>query len=252
MARVNLQRTIVVYLAWLGFIGTGLVLVLSDIAPVLSAYVRPENLYNFLLYSELFFVLALWPLFIPRILSEDREAPPVTAESGQALDAARGPADRAAGGGAPQSGAAPCQGQVHILMLQVVLLFVFVLPLAFICQNISNLGLWTFFKGQLQVAVLACFVAALFSLAADRKWRAAPAYYLGFFLSCAGLPFLYYLVLEFTGAPLGFLGIFSPFWAASRLDAEPTALIQCAIFGAAAVGLLLGPAFLKKTQSAAA
>lgn len=216
MVRVNLHRTIVVYLAWLGFIGAALGVVLSDAAPAVSAYVRPDNLFHFLLYSELFFVLVVWPLFIPKVLQEDREAP---------------------------------RSEVHVLLLQVVLLFVFVLPLAFVCQTIANLTLWTFFKGQLQVAVFASFVAALYALGTERNWRLSPYYYLGMFLSAAGLPFLYYLVLEFTGASPGFLAIGSPFWAASRLDESPHALIQCAIFGSAAVGLLLGPSFLKRTRT---
>ncbi len=222
MVRVNLQRAIVVYLTWLGFIGGALALILSDFAPIISSYVRPENLFHFLLYSELFFILVLWPLFIPKVLQEERENPPASARS----------------------------GEVHILLLQVVFLFVLVLPLAFLCQNISNLGLWTFFKGQLQAAVLASFVAALFALATDRKWRVTPAYYLGLFVSAAGLPFLYYLVLEFAGASLGFLAVLSPFWAASRVEAGSSALVQSLIFGAAATGLLLVPAFVRGPRKA--
>lgn len=214
MVRANLQRTILVYLSFLAFVGVSLVVVLADVLPFLSAYVGPESLFSFLVHSELFFVLVLWPLFIPKILAEETDP------------------------------------KANILLLQVVVLFVFVLPLAFLCQSISNLDLWTFFKGQLQVAVLASFVASLFTFGAAKQWKIASSYYLGFFLLAAGLPFVYYLVYEFTGKSPTFLAAVSPFWAASRLDA--TVVVQCAVFGAATVGLLLGPAFLKKTRSAAA
>lgn len=214
MVRANLQRTILVYLSWLAFVSVGLVAVLADVLPFVPAYVRPDNLFHFLVEAELFFVLVLWPLFIPKILAEETDA------------------------------------KANILLLQVVVLFVFVLPLAFLCQSISNLDLWTFFKGQLQVAVLASFIAALFTFAAAKKWKIGPAYYLGFFVLSAGLPFLYYLLYEYANASPGFLAAFSPFWAASRLDA--TVVVQCAVFGAVTVALLLGPAFLRKTQSTAA
>jgi hypothetical protein len=214
MVRANLQRTILVYLSWLAFISVGLVTVLADVLPFVPSYVRPENLFFFLVHSELFFVLVLWPLFIPKILSEEPDA------------------------------------KANILLLQVVVLFVFVLPLAFLCQSISNLDLWTFFKGQLQVAVLASFVAALFSFAHAKRWAISPAYYLGFFVLSAGLPFVSYLLFDFHGSAAGFLAWVSPFWAASRLDTS--VIVQCCVFGAATIGLLLGPAFLRKAQSTAA
>ncbi len=129
----------------------------------------------------------------------------------------------------------PRSVSVRAPILQVVLMILFVLPFALLCRNVPEIGLRTLFLGQLLVIATASFVAVLFS----RGWKIAPWYYLGFWIAAAGIPFAYYLALEFYGASPGFLAVLSPFWAASQLESGSTAWVLCSLLGGGTVALIL-------------
>ena len=227
MSRVSLHETIVLYLSWLAFITGAMLIALAGDFPFVSLLITPGDSFQYLLYAQLFFVLVMWPKFIPKILAEDAKHPKLQEGSLQA-------------------------GSVSLLLIQVVVLSVFMLPVAMICLNISTLDFWTFFKGQLLVIVMASFVASLFAVGVERKWKMRTWYYFFFFVVSAGFPFLAYFSWDMYGTSLGFLESLSPFWAASTIEVGSTPLIQSAIYGAATVGLILGPAFLRRTKSTTA
>ncbi len=227
MSRVKLHQTIVLYLSWLAMITGAMLITLEGWVPFTSIMVNPADSFQYLIYAQLFFVLVLWPNFIPRILAEDAVRP-------------------------MEKDASPQAGSVNVLFLQVVVLSIFMLPVAMICLNLSTLGFWIFFKGQLLVIVMAAFVAALFAAGVERKWKMRTLYYCAFFVVSVGFPFAAFLSWDAFGTSLGFLAALSPFWAASHLESGSTPLVQSAIYGAGTVGLLLGPAFLRRTQRTAA
>src|SRR5262249_30372937 len=154
------------YLTWLGVISSMLILSLADVLPFKVSFVRPDNLFVCMTECQVFFVLLVWPLFIPSITREEPDPD-------------------------PQAGA------VHLLLLQISVLLVFALPLALICSNVANVSALTFLRGQALVAALAAFVSVLYAVTMERKWRVGPWYFLGMFLASAGLPFAAYLARDF-------------------------------------------------------
>jgi hypothetical protein len=204
MAREQIQKTVLLYLYWLGFLGAVLVVLLADILPFRPAFVSPENLFLCLIEAELFFVLVIWPPFVTTLL---RPEEPGVSRMRCSLG----------------------------LLLQACLLLLLALPLALVCGGISHADAGLFLRGHLLVAVLAVFVAALFPLAHRLRRRIQVWYYLGFFLLSAALPFLYFVIRERRQTGPEFLAFFSPFWAALRPDAS---LVLSAIFAAAAAVLI--------------
>ncbi len=227
MSRVSLHQTIVLYLSWLAVITGAMLIALAGAIPFTSFLITPADTFQYLIYTQLFFVLVIWPGFIPKILAEESARP--------------------IGDHAPLQA-----GSVNVLLLQVVALSLFVLPIAMICMNVSTLDFATFFKGQLLVIVMASFVAALFALGVERKWKMRAWYYAAFFVASAGFPFAAFVAWDAFGTSLQFLASLSPFWAASHINSGSTPLVQSAIYGGATIGLLLGPAFLRRTQRTAA
>ncbi len=220
--RVNVPRAIGLYLVWLSFISGALLLALGDVLPFHLAFITPENAFTCLIEAELFFVLVLWPFFIPRLLLPRIEMPKIPTGVG---------------------------GEGHLLVLQICVLFVVAMPAGFLCQNLANVGPREFAMGHLLVATAACFVAALWWVGSERGVRPAPWYFLGFFVASALLPFAHYLALEFAGASLGFLSAVSPFWAAGELE-QSTPMVASTIFGVVAVALFGAAPFLRKSEVA--
>lgn len=217
MDRAPLQRTVVLYLAWLAAIGGALIVMLGDLLPIPLTFVRPETLFTCFLECQVFFVVMVWPLFLPPLIRE---------------------------------GAAATN-----LMAQIAVLLVFSLPLALLTADISDASPRTFIAGQLLIAVLAGFVAGLYTLAGSRGWRVGPWYTLGAFVVSAGLPFLGFLSHEVArsesgpGPDLTFLAAVSPFWGAAHA-AEGTALVQSILYGVLAGGLFGAAAFFRKEVDA--
>ncbi|MDP6957246.1 MAG: hypothetical protein QF645_00390 [Planctomycetota bacterium] len=112
MSRVSLHETIVLYLSWLAFITGAMLIALAGDFPFTSLLITPGDSFQYLLYAQLFFVLVMWPKFIPKILAEDSKRPALQEGSFQT-------------------------GSVSLLLIQVVVLSVFMLPVAMICLNIS-------------------------------------------------------------------------------------------------------------------
>src|SRR3989304_2150173 len=121
------------YLWWFVFLAGIIWLLLSDVLPIKFKFAQPENVYYGFVEAELFFVLLLWPLFIPKILE---------AESSLGITI----------------------GNVSMLLIQIVAFFVLALPLAVICFNLSELPWQALLKGQFFVFILASVVALLFNM----------------------------------------------------------------------------------------
>ena len=102
MDRGPLQKAILLYLTWLGVIGGALIVMLGDLLPLSLSFVRADSLFTCFLQSQIFFVVFLWPLFLPVLIR----------------------------GGESGTG----------LLVQVVVLMVFALPLSLLCANISDVS----------------------------------------------------------------------------------------------------------------
>src|ERR1043166_6101296 len=127
-------KAVPLYLAWLGTLCGGVLILLSDALPVRLGLVRPDTFFVCLTEIEVAFVLFVWPLFIPSLLS------PVAARRGVRL------------------------------LLDVAVLLVAALPLDLIAANISNVDLAAFFRARAVVGSVAAFAAALAGWATGR-WR---------------------------------------------------------------------------------
>lgn len=208
--RINLQKAVVLYLAWLGTLAGAVLVLLAEILPFRLTFVRPGNLFACLLECQLFFVVFVWPLLLPWLLREDAAA----------------------------SGAPAGPGWV---LLQGAALAVLAFPLALVGANVSNVGLAALLAAEVRVAAAAALVASVFLAGAARKRRVAPAYFLAAFALSAVPPFLHFLAHERgAGSDLSFLTWVSPFWGALELDAA--AWGQAAVFAAAAAATLLAGA----------
>jgi hypothetical protein len=222
--RVNVPRAIGLYLVWLSFISGVLLLALGDVVPMRLAFITPESAFTCLIEAELFFVLVIWPFFIPKLLVPRAPMPSIPTGVG---------------------------GEGHLLALQICVLFVVAMPVGFLCQNLANVSAREFAIGHLLVATAAGFVAALWWAGSERGVRMAPWYFLGFFVASAMLPFVHYLAIEHAGASLGFLSAVSPFWAAAELGSG-TPIVASVLFGTVALALFMAAPFLRRPQAVAA
>lgn len=211
----DLRRIITLYLTWLGFIGIWLMIFLVDKFPVRLSFVSQENLFYCVLEIKLFFILFIWPLFIPGIL---RSNYPETSK-----------------------------GKVHILLLQIVALLIFAFPLAMVCVNLSNTSVELFLKGIFVCLVMAIFVASVFNLASIYRFQITSWYYL-FILCISCAPFLYYIGLEYFRSEWeGFL-LASPFFVMLRLEGIEW-IPPIAIFAIISCAFLLGAELSRKRVS---
>jgi hypothetical protein len=206
--RIHVPRTIGLFLLWLGFISAALLAATADLLPFGLGAMGPESAFTCLIQAELFFVLAIWPFFIPRVVVPRMEVP--------AGISAEGP----------------------LLVLQVCAMFVVAMPLALLCQMLGSVGARAFFVGHLLVATAGAFVAALFGTGPERPARVAPWYFLAFFAASGLVPFAHYLSLEYSGPSLRALSAVSPFWSAADLD-RGAPLVSSLLFGAGALALFL-------------
>ncbi len=130
MGRIDFQKTVVLYLAWLGALSAALVVSLSDALPLRLSFVRPDNLFAAFLMCRVFFAVFLWPLFIPWI--------------------------------APRPGWG--------LLLPVGVLAALALPPAVVCADVSDAGWAALARGEALVAALAALAAAIFSTGCPAPW----------------------------------------------------------------------------------
>ncbi|MBI4564030.1 MAG: hypothetical protein HY716_04970 [Planctomycetes bacterium] len=217
--RLSVSRALALHLLWTAFTCGALLIAIGGVLPFRLGAIDPPGAFSCLVESEIFFILVVWPFFIPRLCVAAKDDEPMRT-----------------------------LGETPLLLSQVAVMFVVALPAALLSRNLADVGTLRFFFGLLLVGVLACFTAAVFLILGPR--RATSSYFLGFFVCSALLPFCHYLSGEFAGGPsLAFLAALSPFWSAAQL--RPGAPLSwapaatCAIYGALALLLLASAPFLK-------
>jgi len=225
MMRLNVPRALSLYLAWMGLTCGTLLAGIGGMLPFGLGAMGPDAAFLGLIEAELFFVTVVWPFFMPRLLLPEATA-----------------AVRTAGPG----------GEPHLLILQVGVMLVVALPLALVSRNLSQIGAGEFFRAQLLVGSIACFVTVLLDRPAGSRIRIW--YFLGFFAASALFPFLGFLAGE-RGQGMGFLAAVSPFWAAAQFKADAALSwapgAQAAIFGVLALSLLAAGPFRRPVDSPA-
>lgn len=118
-----IHRSTALYLSWIGALCGTFVLLLSEILPVPLPFATPAGFFTAVVEVEVFFVLLVWPLFVPSLLRGD--------------------------------GAAPA------LLLYIAMLLLFSLPLAMIGANVSSVEASGLLRSRAQVAALAALSAGI-------------------------------------------------------------------------------------------
>lgn len=215
MARLGMQKAVLVYLVWLGILSAVILAVLSRAFPIELEFIGDETLYLCLVEAELVFIYFVWPLFIPATLVESNRV----------------------------------RDSVATVLLQVFILVLFSIPLALLCQNISNAGGGTFVKANALVVASAALVGSLYVLARTVRLNLQPYYYFFLFLTQAGAPYVYFLVRSYADAdPRAGLMILSPFWMA--LNPESAAIVaQIGLAAAMATGLAVAAMVVERRSA---
>ena len=73
------------YLGWVGGLCGAIVLLLGEVLPFRLPFATPGNFFVSLVVLELFFVLLIWPLFVPTILKDGTAAPALLIHVGTLL-----------------------------------------------------------------------------------------------------------------------------------------------------------------------
>jgi hypothetical protein len=118
-----LHKSAGLYIAWIGGLCGAIVLMLADVLPIRLSFATPENFFSCMVELEIFFILLLWPLFVPSILREGVPPPALLAYVG--------------------------------------LLLLFALPLLMIAANVASVGAAGLVRSQLLVAALAALGAGV-------------------------------------------------------------------------------------------
>lgn len=118
-----LHPSAALHLAWIGGLGAAIILMLVDLLPYRLPFATPDKFFAAVLSLEIFFVLLVWPHFVPPLL-------------GDGIPAAR-------------------------ILPQVGVLLLFGLPLVLIAANVSGVGAGSVLRGQALVAALAALGAGI-------------------------------------------------------------------------------------------
>jgi len=118
-----LHQSTALYLSWIGALCGGFVLLLADLLPFALPFASPATFFLCVVELELFFVLLVWPLFVPSLLRSGCPAP--------------------------------------ALLLYVGILLLFSLPLAMIGANVSSIDASGLVRSQVHVAALAALGAGV-------------------------------------------------------------------------------------------
>ncbi|MBI3856161.1 MAG: hypothetical protein HY293_10780 [Planctomycetes bacterium] len=118
-----LHKSAALYLSWIGGLCGAIVLLLADLLPFPIPFATPGSFFASLVELEIFFVLLVWPLFVPSLLRE--------------------------GCGAP------------MLLAYVAALLLFALPLVMIGANVSSVGTAELLRSQALVSALAALGAGV-------------------------------------------------------------------------------------------
>lgn len=226
MARLNVPRVLSLYLAWMGLTCGTLLAGIGGMLPFGLGAMGPDAAFLGLIEAELFFVTVVWPFFMPKLILPEAAA-----------------AVRTAGPG----------GEPHLLILQIGVLLGVAMPLALVSRNLSQISPGEFFRAQLLVGAIACFVTVLLDRPAGSRVRSW--YFLGFFVVSALFPFAGFLARETgSGGGLDFLSAVSPFWAAAQFRSDAALSwapgAQAAVFGVLALALLFSGAFTRRVDAA--
>jgi hypothetical protein len=123
MAFPPLHKSAGLYLSWVGWLCGAIILMLGEFLPFRLTFATPGNFFASIVSLEIFFVLLVWPLFVPTILREGTVAP--------------------------------------ALLIHVVTMLVFALPLILIAANIASVEAAGVFRSQIHVAALASLGAGV-------------------------------------------------------------------------------------------
>jgi len=118
-----LHRSAALYLAWIGGLCGGVVLLLANLFPFPLPFATPGAFFGAVVELEIFFVLLIWPFFVPSLLREGCTAP--------------------------------------LLLAYVGALLLFALPLVLIAANVSSVDAPGVFRSQVMVAALAALAAGV-------------------------------------------------------------------------------------------
>src|SRR5256885_1493964 len=118
-----LHKATALYLSWLGGLCGAIVLMLGEILPFRLPFATPGNFFGAIVGLEIFFVVLVWPLFVPSLLREGFQAPALLAYIGTLL--------------------------------------LFGLPLVLIAANVASVGGAGILRSQAQVAALAALGAGV-------------------------------------------------------------------------------------------
>jgi hypothetical protein len=215
MSQKESDNPIIIYLLWLGFVS--LIFILFFSLKLENGFITPKYIYHCLLEAELFFILILWPCLLIRILEE------TVLEDKRAMK------------------------QIKLIFTHIILFFVLALPLVVICEGISRWGIDIALRMHLVVFTYALFVGSVLCLGLRYGIETIPWYYLFIFLSSAGVPFFYYIGLEFLEVDLSELSIISPFWCAIYIKDSHHWFWQVVIFGSLTI-LFFVASFRKKAS----
>lgn len=210
----RVQRDLPLHVLWLVFLIGAAVLLVSE-KPSLP-FLNEPTLFVALIEIQLAFVLLIWPLWLARSLKE-----------------------------APDSRRALIQASV-----QLGIMFSLAFPVNLIGQAISNTPAPDFFRACGIFFATQVLVGTLYVLGARLRLNLFPYYFLGVFVSQAVLPFMGYLLLEFSNTEsLDVLKLFSPFWMIA--SSGGAAVLQSVVLVAAAVILGVAAFRVKPIEPAA-
>jgi hypothetical protein len=224
--KLNVPGTLALYLAWMGLTCIALLAGIGGFLPFGLGAIGPDAAFLGLIEAELFFVMVVWPFFMPRLILPEAAA-----------------AVRKAGPG----------GESHLLYLQVLVLLVVALPLALVSRNLAEIESGVFLRGHLLVAAIAGFVTVLLNRPSAARLR--PWYFLGFFALSALVPLAAFIGGELGPGGLTPLAAISPFWAAAQLRTDAALSwapgVQAAVFGVLALALVAAGSLRRSVDSPA-
>lgn len=206
----------VTYLTWMACLTLGLILAMTGGIPLKLALLEASNLNILLVQVEIFFLLLVWPLFIPAMAGH--------------LERRR---DRCA----------------HLLGHALVLLLLS-FPLALVTHFVARTDAPTLLAGRVLAAAAALFVVGVFGLGPAGNERLSRGYFLTALVTTGLLPYASFVMTRATDT--GVLTWFSPLWSAAQLNVEPaTPLTTAAIFGGVGAAML-AVAWMRKAPATAA
>jgi hypothetical protein len=118
-----LHQSTALFLSWIGGLCGGFVLLLADVLPFPLPFATPASFFGAVVELEIFFVLVVWPLFIPSLLRAGCATP--------------------------------------MLLFYVAILLLFSLPLALIGANVSSAEASALVRSRAHVAALAVLGAGV-------------------------------------------------------------------------------------------